>query len=58
MSAPETAPCDLLTPFLDGEIAPTDAQVFREHLRWCQACQDGVITGLQLSTRLAELKNG
>lgn len=47
--------CANLVSFADGELEPTAAAAFRDHLRSCEACQRGLIEAQQLSARLSAM---
>ncbi len=37
-----TTTCANLSPFMDGELEPAEADAFREHLSECAECQSGL----------------
>ena len=47
--------CADLIAFADGELAPDRANAFRDHLRICAGCRDGLIDALQISTQISTL---
>lgn len=47
--------CRDLVSFVDGELAPEQADAFRAHLQSCEACRTGVLEAMQLSVRLGAL---
>lgn len=46
---------DDLISFADGELERDAAQAFRQHLRYCERCQVGLVEAITLSARLADL---
>src|SRR5215470_8706958 len=49
------SPCHDLVSFADGELDAERAAAFREHLRTCEACQEGLVEAMQLSAHLSTL---
>lgn len=47
--------CLNLTAFLDGELSPSDAQRFRDHLAVCQICESRLGDQMQIITQLSSL---
>lgn len=51
-----TGSCDDLIAFSDGELGPERAEAFREHMRSCEACRDGLVDYMHYTAQLSTMK--
>lgn len=42
------SPCDQLSPFIDGELSPSETYSFRIHLAECSACERDLFASIEL----------
>jgi len=47
-----SAPCEQLSPFLDGELSAPDMDTFRDHLDRCGSCRDNLRATWLIEQRL------
>ena len=51
-----SSPHDPLQAFVDGELAPAEAEAFRAHLASCVACEKALLEAMQLAALGQELR--
>lgn len=49
--------CDLLIPFVDGELSTADADRMRAHLATCDQCNDQLQWEMAMSAQLGQLQD-